>query len=75
MADVLKVLKEERDSLKKRLSALENAIVALAGDVKESVARVSKKTMSKSARKKIAVAQRKRWAVIKKAEAEKKKGD
>jgi vacuolar-type H+-ATPase subunit D/Vma8 len=66
MADVMKVLKEERDTLKKRLTALENAIGALAGDAKKSVKRVSK-TMSAAARKKISAAQKLRWAKLKKS--------
>lgn len=68
MADVMKLLKGERDSLKKRLSSLESAIGALAGDAQRDLKRTVKKAkkMSAAARKRIGDAQRKRWAAIKK---------
>jgi hypothetical protein len=67
MADVMKVLREERKMLSKRLSSLDNAIAALAGDVKRTVKKTAKRTMSAATRAKIAKAARARWAKIKKA--------
>lgn len=66
MADVLKLLKSERDALMKRVTALEGAIGALAGDVKKDVTKTVKKVskMSAAGRKRIAAAQKKRWAAI-----------
>jgi hypothetical protein len=64
MPDVLKILKSERDTLRKRLTALEHAIVSLAGGAKKAVKR-ARKTMSAAARKKISIAQKKRWSLKK----------
>jgi hypothetical protein len=68
MADVMKLLKSERDSLRKRLRGLESAIGALAGDAQKDLKRTVKKAkkMSAAARKKISAAQKKRWAALKK---------
>lgn len=65
MADVMKLLKNERDALKKRLRSLESAIEALAGDVKKTVKRSKK--MSAATKKKLSTAAKARWAKIKKA--------
>jgi vacuolar-type H+-ATPase subunit D/Vma8 len=68
MADVMKLLKDERDTLKKRLRGLESAITALAGDVSKDVKKTVKRAgkMSAAARKRISAAQKARWAAIKK---------
>lgn len=67
MADVLKILKAERDTLKKRVAALESAIGALAGDVKKTVKRAAKRTMSAATKAKLSKAAKARWAKVKKA--------
>jgi hypothetical protein len=64
MADVMKVLRDERDALKKRLNALENAMGALAGDVEKTVNRGRK--MSAATKAKLSKAAKARWAKIKK---------
>jgi hypothetical protein len=64
MADVMKVLRDERDALKKRLNALENAMGAFAGDVDETVNRGKK--MSAATKAKLSKAAKARWAKIKK---------
>ena len=66
MTNVMKVLRDERKLLSKRLSALDIAIAALAGNVRNTVKRTVKRTMSAAGRAKIAKAQRARWAKIKK---------
>jgi hypothetical protein len=68
LADVLKLLKSERDAIKKQLHGLESAIEALAGSAKKDIKKTVKKArkMSAAARKKIAAAQKARWAKIKK---------
>jgi hypothetical protein len=69
MADVLKLLKSERDTIKKQLNGLEAAIEALAGSVQKDVKKTVKKArkMSASAREKISQSQKARWAKVKKA--------
>jgi hypothetical protein len=69
LADVLKLLKSERDALKKQLQGFESAIEALAVSTKKDIKKTVKKArkMSAAARKKIAAAQKARWAKIKKA--------
>ena len=66
MADVVKILKDEKKVLERRLSSLETAIAALAGDVRKTVKRAAKRTMSAATRAKIAKAAKARWAKIKK---------
>lgn len=66
LADIIKVLHDERKSLQKRLSGVERAIEALSEDVVKTVKRARKK-MSAAARKKISMAQKARWAKAKKA--------
>ena len=65
MADVVGLLKEEKKVLQKRLSALEVAISALAGDVKKTLKRGQK--MSEATKKKLSQAAKARWAKIKKS--------
>jgi hypothetical protein len=62
MANVLKVLRDERKVVSKRLSALDTAIAALAGDVRKTAKRI----VSAASRAKMAKAQKARWAKIKK---------
>ena len=66
MANVMKVLRDERKVVSKRLSALDTAIAALAGDVKKTVKKVAKRTMSAATKAKLSKAAKARWAKIKK---------
>ena len=66
MADLIKMLHDERKSLQKRLSGVEAAIEAMSGDVVKGVQKARKK-MSAAARKKISAAQKLRWAKMKKS--------
>jgi len=75
--NVLNSLQAERNKLAARLEALDKAIEALAGlgrgrkPGKVGGPAKKKRTMSASARKAIAAAQRARWAKWRKANAEK----
>ena len=73
MTELLNLLHQERDTLAKKLAALDTAIHALNGSgggsvlpAKAAVTSVAGKkrtwTMSAAARKKISLAQKKRWA-------------
>jgi hypothetical protein len=68
LADLVGMLKKERDVLKKRVESLEHAIAGLGGDVAKNLKSAVKsgKKMSAAARKKISDAQKKRWAAVKK---------
>lgn len=68
MADVMKVLKDERDSLKKKLNGLESAIEALGGNVAKDVKKAVKsgKKMSAATKAKLSKAAKLRWAKVKK---------
>jgi hypothetical protein len=65
---IVKQLKKERDQVEKQLSGLNAALAAFVGSyygAKPAKATRKKRTMSAAGRKKIAAAQRKRWAKIK----------
>ena len=62
MSDVVGLLKEEEKALERRLYAVQRAIEALEDGVKVQ----GKHTMSAAARKKISLAQKARWAKVKK---------
>jgi hypothetical protein len=66
----MKQLKKERDHVEKQLSGLNAALMAFAG-VYRGAAKPGRKRrkMSAKARAKIAAAQRKRWAKVRKAKA------
>lgn len=63
MADVVGILRKEKQVLQKRLSALERAIGALSGDVAKTVKRSKK--MSAATRRKPSLAAKARWAKVK----------
>jgi hypothetical protein len=68
MTDLLKMLHDERAAVAKRLAGLDDAITALTGSsapVKSAPVK-RKWKMSAKARKKISLAQKKRWAKVKK---------
>lgn len=69
MADLVGLLKQEQKLLEKRLSALEQAIQALSGDVVTDVKRTLKRgnKMSEATKQKLRIAAKKRWASVKKA--------
>jgi len=63
IADMMRVLRIERSHTKKELKSLDKAIVVLRGLSTHSTTRNGRRLkMSASARRKIAAAQRKRWA-------------
>ena len=63
MADLVGMLKKERDVLKKRVESLEHAIAGLGGDAAKAV----KKGMSAATKAKLSKAAKARWAKVKKA--------
>ena len=65
MTDLLNMLHDERASLLRKLTGVDAAIAALNGHSAAPVKAVKKRTMSAAGRAKIAAAQRKRWAKIK----------
>jgi hypothetical protein len=69
MADLVGLLRQEQKLLEKRLSALQQAIEALSGDVANDVKSAVKRgnKMSEATKQKIRIAAKKRWASIKKA--------
>ncbi len=72
MADVssiLKQLKQERDRVAKQLSGMDAALTAFAGVYTGSKPSRRQRKMSVAGRKKIAAAQRARWAKFRKSKA------
>ena len=68
MTKLLKQLKKERDQVQKQLSGLNAAISAFAGVYAGTTKPTGKKrTISAAGRKRIAAAQRARWAKVKAA--------
>jgi hypothetical protein len=67
MADLVGMLKKERDVLKKRVESLEHAISGLGGEVAKDVKSAVKsgKKMSAATKAKISKAAKARWAKIK----------
>lgn len=67
-ADLIGMLREEKKAVQKRLSALEQAIEALGGEVAKDVKRAVKqgKKMSAATKRKLSLAAKARWAKIKK---------
>jgi hypothetical protein len=61
---IVKHLKKEKDKVEKQLSALNLALAAFVGTYMDKPTR-KKRTMSAAGRKRIAAAQRARWAKIK----------
>jgi hypothetical protein len=65
MSGIVKKLKKERDRVEKQLSGLNAALSAFAGVYAGTKPTRKKRTISAAGRKKIAAAQRARWAKIK----------
>ncbi len=61
---LMKQLKKERDQVQKQLSGLNAAISAFAGVYAGTKPTRKKRTMSAAGRKRIAAAQRARWAKV-----------
>jgi hypothetical protein len=70
MVDILAALKSELSRLTQQIETVKSAIAVYGG---KAGGKKQKGTMSASARKKIAAAQRKRWAAKRKADKEKAK--
>jgi hypothetical protein len=68
---IVKHLKKEKDKVEKQLSALNVALSAFVGTYRGANTTRKRRKMSVAGRKRIAAAQRKRWAKIK---AKKKAG-
>ena len=66
ISTVVMQLKKERERAAKQVAKLEAAIAAL-GNLESNSTGQKRRTLSLAARKKIAAAQRKRWAKVKKA--------
>jgi len=64
MTDLLRMLYDERAALARKLAGVDAAIAALNGT--SAPVKTKKRTMSVEARKKISLAQKKRWAKAKK---------
>jgi hypothetical protein len=62
---IVKQLKKERDRVEKQLSGLNAALAAFVGSYYGAKPTRKKRTMSAAGRKRIAAAQRARWAKIK----------
>jgi hypothetical protein len=69
IADILRALRTQRTHTKKELRKLEKAIAVLRGLSTNSMPTRRKRRMSAVARRKIAAAQRKRWAKFHKQRA------
>jgi len=65
MTKLLKQLKKERNQVQKQLSGLNAAISAFAGVYSGTKPTRKKRTISAAGRKRIAAAQRARWAKVK----------
>jgi hypothetical protein len=66
---IVKQLKKERDKVEKQLSGLNAALAAFVGTYYGAKPTRKERTMSAAGRKRIAAAQRARWAKIKKKAA------
>jgi hypothetical protein len=66
LSSVIKQLREERDRVEKQLSGLDAALKAFVSVYSGKPSRKRRK-MSVAARKKIATAQRRRWAKVRKS--------
>ena len=65
LSGIMKQLKKERDHVEKQLSGLNAALLAFAGVYRGAKPLRKRRKMSAKARAKIAAAQRKRWAKVK----------
>ena len=64
VSTIVKQMKKERNKVEKQLSALNLALAAFVGTYYGAKPTRKKRTMSTAARKKIAAAQRARWAKV-----------
>ena len=64
MSGIVKQLKKERDRVERQLSGLNAALSAFVGAYGAAKPARKKRTISAAGRKRIAAAQRKRWAKI-----------
>jgi hypothetical protein len=64
-SNIVKQLKKERDKVERQLSGLNAALAAFVGTYYGAKPARKKRTMSAAGRKRIAAAQRARWAKIK----------
>jgi hypothetical protein len=65
VSSIVKQMKQEKDKVEKQLSALNLALAAFVGTYYGAKPTRKKRTMSAAGRKRIAAAQRARWAKIK----------
>jgi hypothetical protein len=72
MSGIVKMLTKERDLVQKQLSGLNAALSAFAGVYAGTKPTGKKRTISAAGRKRIAAAQRARWAKVKAAKKKKK---
>jgi hypothetical protein len=64
VSNIVKQLKKERDRVEKQLSGLNAALAAFAGTYTGAKPTRKKRTVSLAARKKMAAAQKARWAKV-----------
>jgi hypothetical protein len=64
LSSIMKQLRKERDRVEKQLTGLNAALTAFAGVYGGSTPSRKRRKMSVAARKKIAAAQRRRWAKV-----------
>jgi hypothetical protein len=69
LSSIMKQLKQERDRVERQLSGLEAALTAFASAYSGTKPSRKRRKMSIAARKKIAAAQRARWAKFRKSKA------
>jgi len=69
VSSIVKQLKQERDRVERQLSGLDAALRAFANVYSNGKPRRKRRKLSVAARKKIAAAQRRRWAKFRKAKA------
>ncbi len=65
VSNIVKQMKKEKDKVEKQLSALNLALSAFVGTYYGAKPTRKKRTMSAAGRKRIAAAQRARWAKVK----------
>jgi hypothetical protein len=69
LSSILKQLRKERDRVEKQLSGLNAALKAFAGVYSGGKPVLKRRKMSAKSRAKIAAAQRRRWAKVRKSKA------
>ncbi len=68
VSSIVKQLKRERDRVERQLTGLNAALTAFANVYRDERPRRKRRKMSAAARQKIAAAQRKRWAKVRKSQ-------